>query len=202
MVRLERAGDSAVRLGGDYSVLGDYRKVGPLLYENKKGDRMAFAELPVGRFLAIGVSGGVFKKTNWIESPGWSLPVIAVAILVLLTGSIHLRRKVQPHHRRLAGWSLGGFLLVVIGLLAEAQWGVSLGIVAGAIVRPALWRLLLHAGAVLLVWQAIRFFRVRGAPIGRVSYAHGALIAASGSAIVVVLLAWRALGAFPPYWYW
>ncbi|MEO8450901.1 MAG: serine hydrolase domain-containing protein [Gemmatimonadota bacterium] len=202
LVRLERAGDSSVRLGGDFSVLGDYRRVGPLLYENKKGDRIAMAELPVGRYMAVGLSGGVFKKTNVIESPGWSMPVVAIAILVLLTALIQLRPKAPPHLRTLARWSLLGLVLVLIGLLAETQWGVSLGIGAGAIVRPALWRLTLHAGALILIWQAIRFIRTRGLAIGRVSYAHGVLIAASGASVFVVLLAWRVLGAFPPYWYW
>jgi hypothetical protein len=73
---------------------------------------------------------------------------------------------------------------------------------AGAIVRPALWRLAIHVGAALLLWEAITFFRARGTPIGRLSYAHGALVAAAAIAVVVVVLSWRVLGAFPPYLMW
>ena len=198
LLRLERAGPDGVRLGG-LAELGDYHRVGPLLYENAKGDRIALAELPVGRYLAVGLSGGVFRQTNWLESPGWSAPVFLIALVVLLTALIQLRRGAPGHLRRLARGSLIGLCLLIAGLLAEWQWGVTVGIVRGSILLPALWRLALHGGAAGLVWQAGQFLRVRGAPIGPVARAHGFLIAAAGCALVVAVLAWRVLGAFPPY---
>lgn len=201
LVRLERAPGDGLRLGG-HSELGDYHRVGPLLYQNPKGDRLALAELPIGRYLAIGLSGGVFRKTNLIESPSWALPVFAVAILLLLTALIQLRRKAPTHLRRLAKFGLVGLALVIGGLLAEWEWGVKLGVVQGAILLPAVWRLTLHLGAALLIWESIRFLGVRGATIGRIGYSHGVLMAAAGFAVVVATLAWRVLGAFPPYFSW
>jgi len=200
-VRLERTSDKGLRIAG-FSELGDYRRVGPRLYENSKGDRLALAELPVGRAMAIGLSGGVFLKTNPIESPSWSLPVFAIAFLLQLTAFVQLRRGAPPHLRRLAKTSLLGAALVLGGLLAEWQWGVTLGIVEGAVLRPAIWRLGLHVGAALLIWGPLRFFRARDAAIGRVSFSHGIVLAAAGGALVVVILAWRVLGAFPPYFSW
>lgn len=50
--------------------------------------------------------------------------------------------------------------------------------------------------------QAIGFFRVRSMMIGRISYAHGVVLTAAGGAVVVTILAWRVLGAFPPYVTW
>jgi hypothetical protein len=79
---------------------------------------------------------------------------------------------------------------------------VSLGIVKGAIVVPAPWRLALHLGAAILVWQAIRFLRIRGVSIGWPARIHGVLIAVAGLAVVVSITAWRVLGAVPPYFSW
>lgn len=200
-IGLERAGTDGVRLAG-LAELGDYHRVGPLLFENARHDRLALAESPIGRLMAIGLSGGVFRKTNFIESPGWSVPVFGIAVLVLLTAFIQLRRKAPTHLRRRARFALLGLTLVIVGLLAEFQWGVALGIVQGSIVLPAIWRLALHFGAVMLVWQAILFLRVRGVPIGRVSRGHGILLAAAGCALVVAIVAWRVFGAFPPYFGW
>jgi CubicO group peptidase (beta-lactamase class C family) len=201
LVRLERASGDRLRIGG-FSELGDYRRVGPLLYENPTGDRLALAELPIGRAMAIGSSGGVFLKTNPIESPSWALPVFAIALLLLLTAFVQLRRGAPTHLRRLAKSSLLGVALVLGGLLAEWQWGVTLGIVDGAVLRPAIWRLALHVGAALLIWQSVRFLRVHGATIGRVSFLHGVVLTAASGALVGVILAWRVLGAFPPYFSW
>jgi hypothetical protein len=201
LIRLEPATGDDLRLGG-IPELGDYRPVGPLLYQNAKGERLALATLPVGRYMAIGLSGGIFRKTNPIESPGWSLPLFAIALVLLATGLIQLRRKAPSHLRHLAGWNLIGLGLVLTGLLAEWQWGVRLGIVKGSIVLPAIWRVGIHAGAAILVWQAVRFFRTRGVPIGRIGYSHGVVLAVSGWAVVLSVLAWRVLGAFPPYLSW
>ncbi len=200
-VRLERAGADLVRLAG-ISELGDYHRVGPLLFENAKGDRLALAQSPIGRLMAVGSSGGVFRQTDFIESPAWSVPVFAIAVLLLLTALVQLRRKTPALLRRLAGFALLGLALVIAGLLAEWQWGVYLGIVRGSILLPAIWRLVLHLGAAILVWQAIAFLRFRGAPMGRLSRAHGILVAAAGCAVVVSIVAWRVIGAFPPYFSW
>ena len=200
-VRLERAGADGIRLGG-IPELGDYHPVGPLLYENPKQDRIALARSPIGRLMAVGLSGGAFRQTNVIESPGWSVPLFAFALLVLLTALVQLRSKAPPELRRLARFALLGLVLVVVGLVAEWQWLFSLGIVKGSIVAPALWRLVLHLGAAILIWHGIRFLRVRGASIGWLARAHGFLIAAAGFAMVGSVAAWRVLGAFPPYFSW
>lgn len=199
-IRLERVGESEVRLGG-IPALGDYHKVGPLLYENAKGDRLALATMPVGRYMAIGLSGGVFRKTNALDSPGWSVLMFAVAFLVILTGAIQLRRAAAPTLRRLAQLELLGLALVLGGLLAEWQWGITLAVGKGAILRPLIWRLALHAGVVLVVWEALVFLRDR-APVGRVSRVHGVAIGVAGVAMAVAVGLWRVVGAFPPWWSW
>ena len=198
LLTLERAGTDGVRLGG-LGELGDYRRVGPLLYENPKGDRLALAGLPVGRYLAIGLSGGVFRKTTWIESPGWSMPMFAVGFLLLLSGAVALRPKAPNVLRRLAARSLIGLSLVVAGLLAEWQWGVTLGVVRGSIVLPLVWRLALLVGAGMLLAETARFLRSRSAESGRLGYGHGVLLGAASIAVVAALVVWRVLGAFPPY---
>ena len=200
-VRLEKVGSDGVRLGG-IEELGDYHPVGPLLYENAKHDRIALAPSPIGRLMAVGLSGGVFRQTNFIESPGWSVPLFAIAMLVLLTAFVQLRRKAPPELRRLARFALIGLALVLVGLLAEWEWVMRVAVAQGAILAPALWRLVLHVGAGILGWQAIVFLRVRGLPIGRLARAHGVLIAVAGIAVVVSITAWRVLGAFPPYFSW
>jgi len=199
-IRLERAGGSNVRLGG-IPDLGEYHVVGPLLYENAKGDRLALAKLPVGRYLAVGLSGGVFQQTNRLESPGWSVLLFLVSVIVMLTAVVQLRRTAPGPLRTLARWGLLGFVLAVGGLLAEWQWCMTLAIGKGAIVLPALWRLALHAGVVLLVWHGVAFFRSRGA-IGRMNRLHGILIAAAGVGMAAAVAFWRVIGAFPPYWSW
>ncbi len=200
-VRLERVGADGIRLGG-IPELGDYKRVGPLLYENAKRDRIALARSPIGRLMAVGLSGGIFRQTNSLESPGWSVPLFALALLILLTALVQLRPKAHPELRRLARFALLGLGLVLVGLLAEWQWLFSLGIVKGTILAPALWRLVLHVGAAILVWQAIRFLRVRGVSIGWPARTHGVLIAVAALAVVVSITAWRVLGAFPPYFSW
>ena len=123
-------------------------------------------------------------------------------MMVLLTAFVQLRRKAPPELRRLARFALIGLGLVLVGLLAEWEWVMRVAVAQGAILAPALWRLVLHAGAGILGWQAIVFLRVRGVPIGRLARAHGILIAVAGIAVVVSITAWRVLGAFPPYFSW
>jgi hypothetical protein len=104
--------------------------------------------------------------------------------------------------RRVATLSLAGFALVLADLLAEWQWGVDLAVTRGEVVVPALWRLALHAGAVLLAWSAIRYARERGDTLSRIGRVHGWLLAAAAFGTVAVLVAWRVLGAFPPQIWW
>jgi len=201
LLRLERAEGDQLRLGG-FPDLGVYHQVGSLLYENDRGDRLALASLATGRYLAIGLSGGVFKRTSWLESPGWSLPLFALGLLLALTAPLQLRRGAGPALRGLARLTLLGWVLTLGGLLAEWQWGITLGIVRGSLLWPALWRLALHLGALALVWAALRYLRHRLKATGWLGRLHGAVIALSGLSIVVALLAWRVLFAFPPYLGW
>ena len=121
---------------------------------------------------------------------------------MLITALLQLRGEAPAHVGHLARWSLLGFVLLLGGLLAEWQWGVEFGIVRGAVLVPALWRLALHAGVGVLLWQGIRFFWVRAVTSGWISSAHGLLIAVAGLAMVVVMMAWRVVGAFPPWFQW
>ena len=199
VIALERA-DSGVRLAG-IPELGQYHEVGPLLYENATGERLALARNAGGRFMAVGLSGGVFRKTNAFKSPGWTLLPFLASILVLLTALIQLRKKASPVLRTLAKWELIGLLLVIAGLLAEWQWGITQAVGKGAIVGPLLWRLMLHAGAVLMAWQAVVFVsRIRQS--GRFAWVHGLILVAAALMIVVSVALWRVIGAFPPYWSW
>jgi CubicO group peptidase (beta-lactamase class C family) len=192
------AGPSAIKVMG----LGPYRHVGPNLYEDAKGRRIAFLTAPAGRFMAMHLTPAQFRKTDWLDTPGWSVPLLALAILVLLTSLIQLRPRAPARLSRMTLFSLGGFALVVAGVWAECEWGVALAVVKGDMILSTAWRLGLDAGAALLLWAAVAFFLKRNAPIGRVSYAHGVLVALADVAIVVVLLAWRVLGAFPPWISW
>ena len=86
-----------VRMGGDeigVAGLGPFHRIGSYLYEDAKGRRMAFAELPVGRFVAIGLSPGVFRKTTALESPLWTLPLLLAATLGLVSV---LGAAARPH---------------------------------------------------------------------------------------------------------
>ena len=81
-------------------------------------------------------------------------------------------------------------------------------VVDGAIILPALWRVGLHVGAIILLWSAVTFMapsRGRGpadGPTGRASHVHGVLIAVSGISVAAVLILWRVIAAFPPYFSW
>jgi CubicO group peptidase (beta-lactamase class C family) len=193
-----REGSSGISVVG----LGPYRHIGPDLYEDPKGRRIAFATLPGGRFMAVHLSPAQFRKTNWIDTPTWTLPLIGLALLIILTGTIQLRPGAPQRLRRLAIFSLGGLALAVVGVLAEWQWGVALAVVKGDVFAPAVWRLALHIGAVLLVWTSAAFFFACEPRLGRIGAAHGALIALADLSVVIVLLFWRLLAAFPPWISW
>ena len=105
----------------------------------------------------------------------------------------------MPVLRSFAKWELIGLLLVLLGLLAEWQWGILLAVGKGAIVRPLLWRLVLHAGVAVLVWQAACLVGQLG-QVGRIARVHGLVIAAAGVMIAVTVVHWRLIGSFPPYW--
>ena len=197
-------GVDVVRVGVDglgVAGQGPYHRIGGKLYEDAGGRRIAFAEFPVGRFMAIGVSPGVFRRTNQLESPGWTLALMLAATLITLTAMLRLRRGTAARLRRLAAFAIAGFVLVFAGLLLEWQYGVRLAVVDGAILLPALWRLGLHAGAGVLGYSAVMFLAGRGS-IGRAAYVHGVLIAAAGLSVILVLILWRVLAAFPPYLNW
>ena len=198
-ITLERA-DSGIRLA-QIPALGQYHEVGPLLYENATGERLALGKNAAGYLMAVGLSGGIFRKTNAFAAPGWTLLPFLASILILLTALIQLRKKAAPPLRALAKWELIGLLLVILGLLAEWQWGITLAIGRGAVVAPLVWRLILHAGFALLVWQSVRFFG-RVGQIGWVGRVHGIVIAAAGLMIAVSVALWRVIGSFPPYWTW
>lgn len=204
-------GIDVIRVDGEQigvAGLGAYRRVGPYLYEDAKGRRLAFANLPVGRFAAVGLSPSVFRRTNALESPVWTLPVMLVATLVVLSALAQLRRRAPIRLRRLAAFAVVGYLLVLAGLLLEWQYGVRLTVIDGAIILPALWRLGLHVGAILLLWSAVTFMVpslgsvLADGPMGRASHVHGVLIAVSGISVVAVLILWRVIAAFPPYFSW
>lgn len=201
LIRLERVGADSVRLGG-VPALGVYHRAGPLLYENDRGDRLALAADPADRYLAVGLSGGVFRRTDWLESPAWSIPLFGLALLVVLTALGRVRRRADDPLRQVARRSLAGAVLVLAGILAEWQWGVPLTIVRGAILGPLMWRAALHAGAIVLALEAARYLRAEPPAAGLLARIHGGLIAVAAGAIVVSTAAWRVLGAFPPYFSW
>jgi hypothetical protein len=86
-------------------------------------------------------------------------------------------------------------------LLAEWQWVMTQAVGKGAILGPLIWRLVLHTGLAIMVWQAWLFIRDR-ASVGRGGRVHGIVIGAAGIAIVVAVALWRVVGAFPPWWSW
>jgi CubicO group peptidase (beta-lactamase class C family) len=194
-----------VRMGvGEIGVAGQgpYHRIGPLLYEDARGRRVAFAESPVGRLMALGLSPATFRRTNLLESPVWTLPLMAAAVLVLLSAPFRLSRGTPPRLRTLARGSLGGFALVLTGLLLEWQYGVRLAVVDGAWLVPALWRLGLLGGAGLLTLSALRFARSRAGSMSGAALSHGVLIAGASLGVVLVLIFWRVIASFPPYVSW
>ena len=74
--------------------------------------------------------------------------------------------------------------------------------VQGALVVPAIWRLALHLGVMVLVWSGVRYFRRREGARGRISTAHGFLIALAALTVAGAMVAWRVVGAFSPYFGW
>ena len=199
---VQRAGPDSIKLGGLGAPFGSLRRIGPLLYEGEKGRRVAFAHLPSGNYVAVGLSGGTFRQTNALESPAWSVLVFAAALLFALTALIQLRRAAPPRIKQLARRLLCGFGLVLIGLLAEWQWGVALAVVHGGVILPAIWRFALHVGAAVLIWAAWQYLRHRDSTGGWLLRSHGALLATAAFAVPVILLLWRVLGAFPPWLSW
>jgi CubicO group peptidase (beta-lactamase class C family) len=198
-------GIDVIRMGGErigVAGLGPYHRVGSYLYEDAKGRRLALADLPVGRFVAIGLSPGVFRKTNALESPVWTLPLMLAATLVLLSALGRLRAGAPARLRRLAVFAVLGLVLVLAGLVLEWQYGVRLAVVDGAIILPALWRMGLHVGALLLLWSAVKFAAPRDGSMSRAAYGHGVLIAAAGVSVVAILILWRVIAAFAPYYSW
>jgi CubicO group peptidase (beta-lactamase class C family) len=198
-------GIDVIRLGRDgigVAGQGPYLRVAAYLYEDSGGHRIAFSELPVGRFMALGVSPGVFRKTNQLESPAWTLPLMFAATLVILSALVRRSAGTSARLRRLAAAALGGYALVLGALLLEWQYGVRLVVVDGAIVLPVLWRLGLHVGAIVLLWSAVRFMYSRDRSLTVAAYGHGMLIAAANMSVVIVLILWRVVAAFPPYVSW
>jgi hypothetical protein len=68
---------------------------------------------------------------------------------------------------------------------------MTLAIGRGAIIRPALWRLTLYAGLVLLGWEAVRYFGARAELGGKLIRVHGFLVAVAGILLVVGVAVWR-----------
>jgi hypothetical protein len=192
-VQVRAAGPDALVLDGRFAAFGPLHRVGPLLYEGAAGRRIAFAEDPGGRFLAIGLSSGTFRQTSALESPAWSLPVFGVATLVILSAVPQLRRRAVPALRNQARLILAGFGLVFLGLLAEWQWSVTLGVDRGAVLAPALWRLTLLGGAAIMVWSSLGFWWRPGREVqaGWGQRGHGALLSAAGVTVPLVLVLWR-----------
>jgi CubicO group peptidase (beta-lactamase class C family) len=198
-------GVNVVRLpNGDIGVagLGPYHRVGPYLYEDAKGQRVAFAGSPGGRLMALGMSPATFRRTNALDSPAWTLPLIAVAALTLLSAAFRLGARTPMRLRALARHALLGFTLVCVGLALEWQYGVQLAVVAGSILVPGTWRLGLHIGAFLLAWSALRFALTRTEPLRPARLAHGVPIVAASLSVLIVLIFWRVIGSFPPYVSW
>lgn len=199
---VQRSGADSIRLGGPGAPLGMLHRVGPLLYEGEKGSRVAFTALPIGNFMAVGLSGGTFRQTNALESPAWSVLGFAVALILALTAFIQLRRGAPAGMRTLSKRMLIGFALVLAGLIAEWQWGVASAVVRGEFVLPAIWRIALHVGAVLMLWAGYRYLRSRDTQGSWLLRSHGALLVAVAFAVPLFLLLWRVLGAFPPWLSW
>jgi CubicO group peptidase (beta-lactamase class C family) len=199
-LEVRAAGQNAIELGGRYAAIGTLQRIAPLLYEGAKGKRLAFARLATGRYLALGLSGGTFRKTDFIESPAWTLPVLVVSILVVFSALIQLRRKAPAAVRQLAASTVAGFVLVSLGMLAECQWGVTMGIVRGLIWVPAIWRLAILVGAAAMLWGAVRFWWRMDPALRWIYLVHGALMACAAVVIPAILGLWRVVGAFPPYW--
>jgi hypothetical protein len=199
---VRRAGPDSIRLGGLGAPFGTLHRIGPLLYEGEKGRRAAFAALPSGKYIAIGLSGGVFRQTNALESPAWSVLAFAAALILALTAFIQMRRSAPPNLQMLSRRLLIGFALVLVGLIAEWQWGVMLAVVKGEIVLPTIWRVALHFGAVLMIWGGYQYLRQRDSKGGWLLHSHGALLVAVAFAVPLFLLLWRVLGAFPPWLSW
>lgn len=181
---------------------GPFRLVGHDVFENDERRRVAFADRDGELYLALGMSPAQFRRTNALETPIWTLPLFAVALLVCLTALVHvLRRRAHARLSKLSRLSLIGLVLVLAGLCAEWQWGVSEAIVKGAIIAPALWRLGLHLGVAAMVWAVADFVFDRSR-LGVLGVSHGGLIALADVALLTALAFWGVIGAFPPYFSW
>jgi CubicO group peptidase (beta-lactamase class C family) len=181
---------------------GPYHRIAPYLFEDAKGQRVAFAALQGQRLMAFGMSPATFRKTDAIASPTWTLPVLAVAALTLLSAAFRLAARTPTRLRRLARSALLGFGFVFVGLVLEWQYGVRLAVIDGSIIVPGAWRLGLHVGALLLAWSALRFALARTETLRRRALAHGVLIGLANLSVVIVLILWRVIGSFPPYMSW
>ena len=182
--------------------LGPYHQIAPYLYEDAKGQRVAFAKVSIGRLMALGMSPATFRKTNALDSPTWTLPLTGGAVLTLLSAGFRLGRRTPSRLRTLARHALPGLALVLVGLLLEWQYGVQLAVVDGSIILPGIWRLGLHVGAFLLAWAALQFLLLRTESMRPAELAHGVLIAAASLCVFIVLIFWRVIASFPPYVSW
>ncbi len=111
-----------------------YRRVGPYLYEDAKGRRLALCRsCRSAGFVASGTSPGVFRKTGALESPAWTLPLMLAATLGIWSALGRLRARTPLRLRRSARLAIAGHLLVLAGLALEWQYGVRLAVVDGAV---------------------------------------------------------------------
>lgn len=185
-VQVSQAHDGTLTLAGT----GPYRRIAPDLFENTKGNRIAFLRLAGEDYMAVHLSAGVFEKKSWLQAPASSLLLTPLLLLVLLSSLWHLRLSAAPRLKHVARGSLAGALLILAGLCCELQFARDVVTTGEYIPALLLWRAVTWGGAALLLLSAWRFFRGNGPSIGRGARVHGVVTALAGPLLALFVALW------------
>lgn len=162
IMRWSRAFDVRTLSANEITVAGQgpYRWLAPFLYQNEAGHRLAFATHDDGHmYMAAGVSIATLVRLSWWQAPFWAPAVYAGALIVLLSGLIHLWPGLQSPARKPLAMATGAVLLIIAASALELEYGIWFKIVQGNKFLPLLWSTMFVAGGALalaLPWVALR----------------------------------------------
>lgn len=185
-IQVRQAHDGTLTLAGT----DPYRRIAPDLFENAKGNRIAFLRLAGEDYMAVHVSPGVFERKSWLQAPASSVLLTPLLLLVLLSSLWQLRRSAAPRLKHVARGSLAGVLVILAGLCCELQFARDVVTTGEYIPALLLWRAVTWGGAALLLFTAWRFFRGNGTYIGRGAQVHGVVIALAGPLLALLVALW------------
>lgn len=191
----------AVNGPGHHSV---YRRQAPYLYVNEADHQLAFSVDDAGAFLSLPPLGRLYRKADLRGDPALMLYPAPIALAVLLTAAIYLRRGVNPLWRRMALFAVGGAGLLLVGLASELAYYQSVWLERGLGWPVVAWRAALNVGLAALLTLplfAIQFSRRDIMPSGAGLLAgslHLTALTAAALTLFALAIAWGVAGELLP----